>query len=92
MDEGQVGDSHQEEDLSFREVVVFSLGRMIPLCVDVQIEILKFGEMECKHMVVFEGLSCFAHTVQLVIAKFNEDRKVAAVVKRVMAVVRSVSV
>ena len=49
-------------------------------------EITDFRLREEEHEIAFNGLlklSCFAHTVQLVILKFNKDKRVASVLKRV---------
>ena len=51
-------------------------------------EITDFRLRKEEHEIAFNGLSCIAHTVQLVILKFNKDKHVASVLKRVTAVVR----
>ena len=53
---------------------------------------MDFRLREEEHEIAFNRslrLSYFAHTVQLVILKFNKDKCVASVLKRVTAVVRS---
>ena len=50
-----------------------------------------FADREHEHVLAFEGmtrLSCFAHTVQLVLLKFNKDKRVAAVLKKATSVVK----
>ena len=66
---------HQDDDVSLEEK-----------------EIMDFRLREEEHEIAFNGLprlSCFAHTVQLVTLKFNKDKHVASVLKRVTAMVRS---
>ena len=51
----------------------------------------EFADREREHVLAFGGmtrLSCFAHTIQLVLLKFNKDKRVAAVLKKVTSVVK----
>ena len=58
---------------------------------DVEQEVQELEEQEREHVTAFVGmtrLSCFAHTLQLVVAKFNTSKQVSAVLKQVFAIVR----
>ena len=60
--------------------------------IDIDEELREFENNEQSIGVAFHGLkrlSCFPHTIQLVVAKFVKDKKVSSVLKRVFAMVKS---
>ena len=89
---GELGEDYGDAELEYREGGTGDYGEGDTSIVEDEEQ--EFGDKEVEHAISFRGikrLSCFAHTLQLDVLNFNKDRKIRAVLQRVLSIVRKVN-
>ena len=81
------GDQQIQQEKEIDRLVVAEVSGDPGLGYDPDNNAEEFADREREHVLAFGG-SCFAHTIQLVLLKFNKDKRVAAVLKKVTSVVK----